>query len=64
MKKLNILFAVLSVLISLPVYGQARELQNTFHEIYENYRDSVVYISTERTVRIAEDPFMQFFGRQ
>lgn len=64
MKKLNVLFAVLSVLISLPAYGQARELQNTFHEIYENYRDSVVYISTERTVRIAEDPFMQFFGRQ
>ncbi|MBW7857391.1 MAG: trypsin-like peptidase domain-containing protein [Leptonema sp. (in: Bacteria)] len=68
MKNLTVALVLVSVLISLPVYSepqsQARELQNTFHEIYENYQDSVVYIATERTVKVAEDPFMQFFGRQ
>ena len=38
-------------------------LQKTFHEIYELYKDSVVFVSTERTVRTqpALDPF---FGMQ
>ena len=38
-------------------------LQKTFHEIYELYKDSVVFISTERTVRTPPglDPF---FGMQ
>lgn len=45
--------------------GQARELQNTFHQIYEKYQDSVVFIATERTVKVPFDPFMQhFFGER
>ncbi|PKL32055.1 MAG: serine protease [Spirochaetae bacterium HGW-Spirochaetae-10] len=45
--------------------GQARELQNTFHEIYEKYQDSVVFIATERTVKVQSDPLMQhFFGQK
>ncbi|EHQ08514.1 S1C family serine protease [Leptonema illini] len=45
--------------------GQARELQNTFHQIYEKYQDSVVFIATERTVRVQSDPLMQhFFGQR
>ncbi len=45
--------------------GQARELQNTFHRIYEEYQDSVVFIATERTVKVQMDPFLQhFFGQQ
>jgi len=36
-----------------PVY----ELQKAFHEIYELYKDSVVYISTEKTVKIQQHPF-------
>jgi serine protease Do len=41
------------------------ELQQTFHEIYELYKDSVVFISTEKTVRIQNpfynDPFLRRF---
>lgn len=45
------------------------ELQNTIHQIYELYKDSVVYISTEKTVTMKyhhpffQDPFFRdFFG--
>lgn len=45
------------------------ELQNTFHEIYNQYRDSVVFISTEKTITMkgfnpfTDDPvFREFFG--
>ncbi len=41
------------------------ELQETFREIYELYKDSVVFISTEKTVRIENpfynDPFLRRF---
>jgi len=47
------------------------ELQNAFNQVYENYRDSVVFISTEKTVKVRyyhpfmEDPFLrEFFGQQ
>ncbi len=47
----------------------AHELQNTFHDIYNQYKDSVVFISTEKTVNIKgfnpfmDDPvFREFFG--
>lgn len=41
------------------------ELQNTFHEIYEKYQDSVVFIATERMVKVQSDPLMQhFFGQR
>ncbi|HNW28837.1 MAG TPA: trypsin-like peptidase domain-containing protein [Spirochaetota bacterium] len=50
-----------------PVY----ELQKTFQNIYEQYKNSVVFISTEKTVKTARrDPFMddpffrEFFGRR
>lgn len=50
-----------------PVY----ELQRTFEKIYEQYRNSVVFISTEKTVRMREshpfmdDPFFrEFFGNR
>lgn len=46
------------------------ELQDTFHKIYELYKDTVVFISTERTVKVRyanpfmDDPFFrQFFGQ-
>ncbi len=45
------------------------ELQNTYHNIYTEYKDSVVFISTEKTVNIrainpfTDDPvFREFFG--
>lgn len=45
------------------------ELQNTYQKIYDEYKDSVVFISTEKTLKIqrnnpfANDPFFrQFFG--
>jgi len=45
------------------------ELQNTFHDIYNQYKDSVVFISTEKTISIKgfnpfmDDPvFREFFG--
>ena len=45
------------------------ELQNRFHKIYNQYKDSIVFISTEKTVKLRynnpfmEDPFFkQFFG--
>lgn len=41
------------------------ELQQAFYEIYELYKDSVVFISTEKTVRIQNpfynDPFLRRF---
>ncbi len=41
------------------------ELQQAFHEVYELYKDSVVFISTEKTVRIQNpfynDPFLRRF---
>jgi serine protease Do len=47
----------------------AHELQNTFHDIYNQYKDSVVFISTEKTVNMKgfnpfmDDPvFREFFG--
>ena len=49
----------------------AHELQNTFHDIYNQYKDSVVFISTEKTVNVnmrgfnpfMDDPvFREFFG--
>ncbi len=47
------------------------ELQKTFHGIYELYKDSVVYISTEKTIKTRYyhpffyDPFFRdFFGPQ
>ncbi|MBP7735588.1 MAG: trypsin-like peptidase domain-containing protein [Spirochaetes bacterium] len=49
-----------------PIY----ELQRTFQKIYDQYRNSVVFISTEKTVKTAyRDPFMddpffrEFFGK-
>ena len=39
--------------VDAPVYA----LQKNFHEVYELYKDSVVYISTERTVKMAPNPF-------
>lgn len=45
------------------------ELQDTYHDIYNQYRDSVVFISTEKTVTVKgynpfmDDPvFREFFG--
>jgi Do/DeqQ family serine protease len=45
------------------------ELQNTFHDIYNQYKDSVVFISTEKTITMksynpfTDDPvFREFFG--
>ncbi len=45
------------------------EMQNTFHEIYNQYKDSVVFISTEKIINIkgfnpfVDDPvFREFFG--
>ena len=45
------------------------EMQNAYQRIYEEYKDSVVFISTEKTVKVqqnnpfANDPFFrQFFG--
>ncbi len=44
------------------------ELQNTYQKIYEEYRDSVVFISTEKTLKVRQNPFLndpffrQFFG--
>ncbi len=47
----------------------AHELENTFHNIYNQYKDSVVFISTEKTLNtkgfnpFMDDPvFREFFG--
>jgi len=49
--------------------GHIYETQQAFHKIYRQYKDSVVYISTEKTVEtrhmnpFLDDPFFrQFFG--
>ena len=36
-----------------PVY----QLQKAFHDVYELYKDSVVFISTEKTVQVDRNPF-------
>ncbi len=47
---------------------RACEIQNSFRKIYDLYRDRVVYITTEQTVRVKGHPFYsdpllrQFFG--
>jgi Do/DeqQ family serine protease len=55
-----------------PLKGEQRrsvtELQKTYHNIYRQYRDSVVYISTTKTVKVRQNPllkdpfFREFFG--
>ncbi len=52
-----------------PENSIAHELQNTFHNIYNQYKDSVVFISTEKTISMKgfnpfmDDPvFRGFFG--
>lgn len=48
--------------------GKAYEIQDTFRKIFELYKDKVVYITTEQTVKVRpnpffDDPFMrEFFG--
>jgi serine protease Do len=48
--------------------AQAVEIQNTFRKIFSLYKDRVVFITTEQTVRVQQnpfydDPFMrEFFG--
>ena len=50
--------------------AKASEIQKAFSEIYELYSDKVVFISTEQTVKIQQNPFFndpffnQFFGGQ
>jgi serine protease Do len=50
--------------------ARAVEIQDTFRKIFNLYKDRVVFITTEQTVRIQphpffDDPFMrEFFGRQ
>jgi S1-C subfamily serine protease len=49
--------------------SKAFEVQNAFRKIFDLYRESVVYITTEQFVRVRtspffEDPLLQeFFGR-
>ncbi len=47
--------------VGTPVY----QLQDTFHEVFELYKDSVVFISTEKTVQVTANPFFNdpFFNR-
>ncbi len=52
-----------------PETSVVHELQNTFHDIYNQYKDSVVFISTEKTISMKgfnpfmDDPvFREFFG--
>jgi serine protease Do len=48
--------------------GMAFEIQKNFRDIYELYKDRVVYISTEQTVKLQQNPFYndpffrEFFG--
>jgi serine protease Do len=48
--------------------SKAQEVQDTFREIYELYKDRVVFISTEQTVKVQQNPFFddpffrEFFG--
>jgi serine protease Do len=47
---------------------KALEIQDTFREIYELYKERVVFISTEQTVKVQQNPFFddpffrEFFG--
>ncbi len=49
--------------------AKAVEIQDTFRKIYSLYKDRVVFITTEQTVRIQPNPFFddpflrEFFGR-
>jgi serine protease Do len=49
---------------------KAFEIQKVFRGIYDLYNDRIVYISTEQTVKVPQNPFMddpffdQFFGGQ
>jgi serine protease Do len=49
--------------------SHAVEIQDTFRKIFEMYKDSVVFITTEQTVRVPQHPFFddpflrEFFGR-
>jgi serine protease Do len=40
----------------------AWQIQQTFRKIFEIYKDRVVYISTEQTVRLPYNPFSEMFG--
>ena len=48
--------------------SKALEIQDTFREIYELYKERVVFISTEQTVKVQQHPFFndpffrEFFG--
>ncbi len=48
--------------------AQAVEIQNTFRKIFNLYKDRVVFITTEQTVRVRQNPFFddpfmrEFFG--
>ncbi|MFW6364909.1 MAG: trypsin-like peptidase domain-containing protein [Spirochaetota bacterium] len=50
--------------------ADALETQNAFNEIFDLYRDRVVFISTEQTVQVPQNPFYNdpffrdFFGEQ
>jgi serine protease Do len=49
--------------------SRAVEIQDTFRKIFEMYKDRVVFITTEQTVRVPQHPFFddpflrEFFGR-
>src|SRR4030067_600832 len=49
--------------------GRAVEIQDTFRKIFSLYKDRVVFITTEQTVRIQPNPFFddpflrEFFGK-
>ncbi len=57
-----------SPLKTSPDVLKAVEIQNAFSKVYEMYKDSVVYISTEQTVKLQTHPFLndpffrEFFG--
>ena len=44
---------------------KAWEIQKVFREIYDLYSDRVVFVSTEQTVKIPQNPFFEdpFFGQ-
>jgi Do/DeqQ family serine protease len=45
--------------------AKATDVQSAFNKIFDIYKKSVVYISTEQTVRVRQHPlFRDFFGRE
>src|SRR5271157_453659 len=50
--------------------AKAVEIQDTFRKIYNLYKERVVFITTEQTIRIQPNPFFddpflkEFFGKQ